>query len=130
MYLSKDLDSLYPEHPDPEKHTLSDSIQLPVLIINIQSIRRRNQTFCSIFKLLSILEIQQCINFLICINWYTGWLVCLSAVNSDAAIALELPQTVIVSANAAVVKVTAFFFHDYCFPPCSAKNSDIFCCES
>ena len=46
--------------------------KFPILIINIQSIRRRNQTFCSIFKLLSILEIQQCINFLICINGILG----------------------------------------------------------
>ena len=40
----------------------------------------------------------------------------LSAVNSDAAIALELPQTVMVSVNAAVIKVTTFFFFMICFP--------------
>ena len=40
------------------------------------------------------------------VYWVAGLL---SAVNSDAAIAVELPQTVMVSVNAAVVKVVAFF---------------------
>ena len=45
---------------------------LPVLITNIQSIRRSKQTFGRVLKLRSILEVQQCINFLICVNRILG----------------------------------------------------------
>lgn len=45
---------------------------LPVFITNIQSIRRSKQTFGRILKLRSIFKIQQCINFLICINRILG----------------------------------------------------------
>ena len=47
------------------------------------------------------------------VYWVAGLL---SAVNSDAAIAVELPQTVMVSANAAAIKVLTFFLFMIFFP--------------